>query len=97
MYVNKKMKINEANKIVIKTVAKILSNKVKVTKEMQLIGGNSKLDSMKLVEVCVTLEDIAEEYGFEFDWTSATTMSKSKSMFRNVNALAKEFAKQSEV
>ena len=97
MYVNKKMKINEANKIVIKIVAKILSNKVKVTKEMQLIGGNSKLDSMKLVEVCVTLEDIAEEYGFEFDWTSATTMSKSKSMFRNVNALAKEFAKQSEV
>ena len=91
------MKINEANKIVIKIVAKILSNKVKVTKEMQLIGGNSKLDSMKLVEVCVTLEDIAEEYGFEFDWTSATTMSKSKSMFRNVNALAKEFAKQSEV
>tara|TARA_Y100000591_G_C21844827_1_gene708046 strand:- start:2274 stop:2567 length:294 start_codon:yes stop_codon:yes gene_type:complete len=97
MYVNKKMKINEANKIVIKIVAKILSNKVKVTKEMQLIGGNSKLDSMKLVEVCVALEDIAEEYGFEFDWTSATTMSKSKSMFRNVNALAKEFAKQSEV
>ena len=91
------MKINEANKIVIKIVSKILSNKVKVTKEMQLIGGNSKLDSMKLVEVCVTLEDIAEEYGFEFDWTSATTMSKSKSMFRNVNALAKEFAKQSEV
>ena len=91
------MKINEANKIVIKIVAKILSNKVKVTKEMQLIGGNSKLDSVKLVEVCVTLEDIAEEYGFEFDWTSATTMSKSKSMFRNVNALAKEFAKQSEV
>ena len=97
MYVNKKMKINEANKIVIKIVAKILSNKVEVTKEMQLIGGNSKLDSMKLVEVCVALEDIAEEYGFEFDWTSATTMSKSKSMFRNVNALAKEFAKQSEV
>ena len=91
------MKLNEANDIVIKTVAKILSNKVKVTKEMQLIGGNSLLDSMKLVEVCVALEDIADDYGFEFDWTSATTMSKSKSMFRNVNALAKEFAKQSEV
>jgi len=91
------MKLNEANKIVIKTVAKILNNKVKVTKEMQLIGGNSQLDSMKLVEVCVALEDIADKYEFEFDWTSATTMSRSKSMFRNVNALAKEFAKQSEV
>ncbi len=64
---------------------------------MQLIGGKSLLDSMKLVEVCVTLEDIAENHGFEFDWTSATTMSRTRSMFRNVNALAKEFAKQSEV
>ena len=44
------MKLNEANDIVIKTVAKILSNKVKVTKEMQLIGGNSLLDG-KLVSV----------------------------------------------
>ena len=73
------------------------NGKFDVNKNMPLIGSGSLLDSMKLVEVCVTLEDIAEEYGFEFDWTSATTMSKSKSMFRNVNALAKEFAKQSEV
>lgn len=91
------MKVDDANKIVIKAVTKILNNKVKVSKEMELIGGNSQLDSMKLVEVCVALEDIADEYDFEFDWTSATTMSKSKSMFRNVNSLAKEFAKQSEV
>ena len=93
----RKNEIKEANDIVIKTVAKILSNKVKVTKEMQLIGGNFLLDPMKFVEVCVALEDIADDYGFEFDWTSATTMSKSRSMFRNINALAKEFAKQSEV
>ena len=91
------MKQDEANNIVIETISKILKNKVQVTKEMQLIGGKSLLDSMKLVEVCVTLEDIAENHGFEFDWTSATTMSRTRSMFRNVNALAKEFAKQSEV
>tara|TARA_A100001015_G_C14978171_1_gene708257 strand:+ start:269 stop:544 length:276 start_codon:yes stop_codon:yes gene_type:complete len=91
------MKLDEANKIVISAVTKILNNKVKVTKDMQLIGGDSLLDSMKLVEVCVTLEDIADENDFEFDWTSATTMSKSRSMFRNINSLAKEFAKQSEV
>tara|TARA_B100000963_G_C22356442_1_gene549618 strand:- start:342 stop:617 length:276 start_codon:yes stop_codon:yes gene_type:complete len=91
------MKLDEANEIVIRAVTKILNNKVKVTKDMQLIGGDSMLDSMKLVEVCVTLEDIADEHDFEFDWTSATTMSKSRSMFRNINSLAKEFAKQSEV
>ena len=91
------MKLDEANEIVIRAVTKILNNKVKVTKDMQLIGGDSMLDSMKLVEVCVTLEDIADEHDFEFDWTSATTMSKSRSMFRNINSLAKDFAKQSEV
>ena len=63
---------------------------------MQLIVGESLLDSMKLVEVCLVLEDLADEHGFEFDWTSKTAMSKSQSMFRNVTALAGEFANQSE-
>tara|TARA_Y100000591_G_C21789357_1_gene675679 strand:- start:301 stop:576 length:276 start_codon:yes stop_codon:yes gene_type:complete len=91
------MKQDEANSIVIKTISKILKDKKKVTKEMQLVGEKSTLDSIKLVQVCVALEDIAEKYGFEFDWTSATTMSQTQSMFRSVNSLAKEFAKQSEV
>ena len=91
------MKFDEANEIVIKTITNILKGKAEVTKEMQLIGGDSLLDSMKLVEVCVALEDMAEKHSFEFDWTSATTMSKSRSMFRDVGTLAKEFARQSEV
>ena len=51
----------------IETVTRVLNNKIKVTKEMQLIGGDSLLDSMKLVEVCVALEDVADENSFEFD------------------------------
>ena len=35
-----------------------------------LLGGDSDLDSMKLVELCLELEDKASEMGFEFDWTS---------------------------
>ena len=62
---------------------------------MKLIGADSPLDSMKLVEVCVSLEDIAEKYGFEFTWTSESAMSKSKSIFRDVASLTKEFANQS--
>jgi hypothetical protein len=42
------------------------------------------------------LEDLAEDRGFEFDWTSETAMSKSHSMFRSVSALAEEFCNQSE-
>ncbi len=68
-----------------------------VTENMYLIGSNSLLDSMKLVEVCIKLEDLAEEHGFEFDWTSDSAMSKSRSMFRSVKALAEEFSNQSEI
>ena len=37
----------------------------------------------------------ADDNGFEFDWASEAAMSKSRSMFRNVLALAEEFSKQS--
>jgi acyl carrier protein len=59
-----------------------------------LIGDNSVLDSMTLVELCVTLEDFAGEKGFEFDWTSDVAMSKSRSMFRTAGSLVNEFLKQ---
>jgi acyl carrier protein len=88
--------IEKAKEIVISVINDALEGKAKVTKDMQLIGGESLLDSMRLVEVCLALEDLADEHGFEFDWTSEAAMSKSRSMFRNVDALAKEFANQSE-
>ena len=34
--------------------------------------------------------------GFEFDWTSKTAMSKSRSMFRTIESLAEEFLYQKE-
>jgi acyl carrier protein len=59
-----------------------------------LVGDQSVLDSMRLVELCLLLEDAAREQGFEFDWTSDSAMSRSRSMFRSVGALANEFATQ---
>ena len=93
----KEVDIKQATKIVIEAISDILKRKTQIFEDMQLIGGDSLLDSMNLVEVCLLLEDIADEHGFEFDWTSETAMSKSRSMFRTVSALAKEFANQSEV
>ena len=81
----------------INTAVEGIEGKAEVTEDMQLIGGESLLDSMKLVEVCLALEDLADEHGFEFDWTSEAAMSKSRSMFRSVAALAEEFANKSEV
>lgn len=68
-----------------------------VTDDTALIGSQSLLDSMKLVELCLALEDKAAELGFEFDWTSDAAMSKSRSMFRTAGSLATEFIYQMEV
>ena len=67
-----------------------------VVDDTPLIGGQSLLDSMKLVELCLALEDKAAELGFEFDWTSDAAMSKSRSMFRTAGSLAAEFINQME-
>tara|TARA_B100002019_G_scaffold186187_1_gene160782 strand:- start:3047 stop:3319 length:273 start_codon:yes stop_codon:yes gene_type:complete len=90
------MNIEQAKEIVISAINTALESKEEITEDMQLIGGEL-LDSMKLVEVCLALEDLADEHGFEFDWASEAAMSKSRSMFRSVAALAEEFANQSEV
>lgn len=90
------MNIEQAKESVISIINDALQGNSEITEDMQLIGGKSLLDSMKLVEVCLALEDLADEHGFEFDWTSEAAMSKSRGMFRNVAALIEEFANQSE-
>ena len=68
-------------------------NKIIIDKNTPLIGGDSPLDSMSIVNLCLKLEEVADEQGFNFDW-SGETMSKSKSMFRSVKELAIEFNRQ---
>ena len=89
------MDIEEARRVLIETVKDVLEEELDVLPETQLIGVDALVDSMKLVEICLLLEDIADENGFIFDWTSDSAMSKSKSIFRTVDALAAEFALQS--
>ena len=80
---------------IFKAVAEIVrDNSIMVSDETPLIGDNRALDSMKLLELCVLLEDIAADLGFGFDWTSEEAMSKSRSMFRTAGALATEFLSQ---
>ena len=89
------MDIQQSTKTVREVIRKILNSGEKINDKTELIGGNSPVDSMQLVEICLALEDIADEKGFEFDWTSETTMSKSKSIFKNIESLSKEFLNQS--
>ena len=82
---------------IIAAVRSVLGNKnMHLTDDTSLIGGSGVLDSMKLVELCILLEDLAEDIGFEFDWTSPAALSKSKSMFRTAGALISEFESQME-
>ena len=69
---------------------------VKASDDTQLIGDGTLLNSMKLIELCLLLEDMASDLAFEFDWTSDTAMSKSRSMFRTAGSLAAEFIAQME-
>ena len=78
-------------------ILQLLENKsLVVTDDMPLIGNGSVLDSMKLVELCLVLEDKAADMGFEFDWTSNVAMSRSRSIFRTAGCLAAEFVSQME-
>jgi len=81
--------------LVIEQVRELLKDKSQpVTGETALIGDSKILDSLGLVELCLRLEDEATDLGFEFDWTSDTAMSRNRSMFRTVSALAVEFESQ---
>ena len=89
------MNIDNAKKVIKKEVTKLTKNKKKINDQTKLIGSSSLIDSMKLVQLCLQLEDIAEKNQFTFDWTSEKAMSKSMSIFRTVSSLAKEFSAQS--
>lgn len=74
----------------------VKSTDVVISSTSSLIGEDSILDSMGLVELCLRLEDRASELGFTFDWTSEDAMSRGRSFFRSVGALQVEFDRQRE-
>tara|TARA_B100000900_G_C20332830_1_gene614926 strand:- start:98 stop:376 length:279 start_codon:yes stop_codon:yes gene_type:complete len=87
------MKDNEIEKKIYNHIIFITKkNNKKLGVKSQLIG--NLLDSMKLVELCVLLEDLATELNFEFDWQSEKAMSKMNSVFKSTETISKEFIKQ---
>ena len=86
---------NEAKKIISKLISEIIGKQITTTENDSLIGENAVLDPMQLVELCLALEDLADELGFEFDWTSSAAMSKTRGMFRSIASLSSEFSRQS--
>ena len=83
------MKKNDAIKMIIESVKEINEDiiNLELNEKTPLFGDNAILDSMKLVELCLSLEDKADELDFEFNWTSDSAMSNSRSIFRNIETL----------
>ena len=88
------MNLKESKNIVIKTIVSILDEDIIVDDDTKLIGNNAILDSFKLVELCLSLEDQSNRLGFEFDWRSEKILSKTSSPFRSSLSLAEEFLDQ---
>ena len=91
------MKLTQIENIIIEIVQELMEDEVDCTEislKTNLIGSDAILDSMKLVELSLSLEDKASEIGFDFDWTSENAMSRSKSFFRTVETLSIEFSNQ---
>lgn len=65
-----------------------------ISDDTPLLGDGSVLDSMKVVTLCIALEDVAADHDFDFDWTSDAAMSRSRSMFRTAGSLVDEFLNQ---
>ena len=89
------MKNKEISEKIFYEIRKI-SDKEKLTvdRDTNLIGTGSIFDSIKLVETCLYLETLADELGFEFDWSSENALSRSRGMFRTAGSLADAFLEQ---
>jgi acyl carrier protein len=80
---------------IIDIIREVLNDRdVEIRDDTSLVGQGRLLDSMGLVQVCLRLEDLADDQGFSFDWTSESTLSRSRSVFRNVGTLCDEFTRQ---
>ena len=59
-----------------------------------LVGSDSSIDSMGLVQICLALEERSQSEGFNFDWTSEKAMSYMNSVFKTPETLAAEYNRQ---
>ncbi len=86
---------SEISNHILESIGRLVQVRVdEITEDTPLIGDGSVLDSMSLVELCLSLEDLSDDLGFLFDWTSEVAMSRSRSMFRTAGSLIAEFVSQ---
>ena len=75
-------------------IKRVLDDQVDVDPQSSLIGGDSLIDSMGLVQICIALEERSQSEGFSFDWTSEKAMSSLNSIFKTPETLTEEYNRQ---
>ena len=79
---------------ILKEIIESQEEKNKLTSSTLLVGPESSLDSMAIVQLFLALEEKASEFGFDFDWTSEKAMSSMNSIFKSPITLTEEFNRQ---
>ena len=79
---------------IVEIIKNVVEDEIEIKTNTPLIGGNSIVDSMGLVQTCIALEDKSQEHGFNFDWTSEKAMSSMSSVFKSPLTLANEYNRQ---
>ncbi len=83
-----------ASKELIDVIISVIEEEVDIDPQSSLIGGDSLIDSMGLVQICLALEEMSHSEGFLFDWTSEKAMSSLNSIFKTPETLVKEYNRQ---
>ena len=78
----------------IEVIKAIVDKEVNIDPQSSLIGGDSLIDSMALVQICLALEERSQSEGFLFDWTSEKAMSSLNSIFKTAQTLTEEYNRQ---
>jgi acyl carrier protein len=73
-------------------IAVLPSKNIVLSDDMTLVGYDSLLDSMKMIELCLVLEELAADIGFKFDWNTASIQSRG--IFSTVGTLTNAFIAQ---
>ena len=84
-----------SSKELIDVIKGVVEEDIDINPQSPLIGGDSSIDSMGLVQICLALEERSQLEGFSFDWTSEKAMSSLNSIFKTAEGLAKEYNRQS--
>lgn len=69
-----------------------------ISDDTPLLGDGNRVidDSLKMVELCMQLEELAREVGFTFKWTLSADSPAYNKMFLTAGTLSNEFVAQME-